>query len=214
MKKKALIATLLCVFALGAKAQTYTNQYPPELQKLAHKWVKKGSWRNGFTKASPSQYVNEVEFYLQYQRNPAEWQALMQWLQSHDLLSVPGGRIPIEGTDLVVSVEDSENWCSEQALRDGQGSESHEHKIDFMYVVKGKEGFARLDHETSKDKTGYMADRDRHEYTFQADRLQRYESEEGTFEIMFPCDWHVAKVKTQAESQRLRVLVIKVNYKL
>ncbi len=31
---------------------------------------------------------------------------------------------------------------------------------------------------------------------------------------MFPCDWHVAKVKTNAESQRLRVLVIKIDYKL
>ena len=214
MKKRTLIAALTCLFALSANAQTYTNEYTPELKKLAHKWVKKGSWRNGFTKASPSQYVNEVEFYLQYQRNPEEWKALMQWLQTHDLLSVPAGRIPIEGTDLTVSVEDGDNWCSEQALREGQGSESHERKIDFMYVVKGKEGFARLDHDTSKDKTGYMADRDRHEYTFEADRLLRYESQEGTFEIMFPCDWHVAKVKTQEPSQHLRVLVIKVNYKL
>jgi hypothetical protein len=31
---------------------------------------------------------------------------------------------------------------------------------------------------------------------------------------MFPCDWHVAKEKTAAASQRLRVLVIKVDCKL
>lgn len=211
---KSAIALSICMASLNASAQTYTNHYNPELTKLATKWAKKGEWRNGFTKASPSKQVNLVEFYLQYQKNPEEWKALMQWLQSNDLLTVPGGRIPIEGTNLTVSVEDSENWCSEKALTEGQGSESHERKIDFMYVVKGKEGFARLDHETSTDKTGYMLDRDRHEYTFDSSKLERFESQEGTFEIMFPCDWHVAKVKTQAESQKLRVLVIKVNYKI
>ena len=29
---------------------------------------------------------------------------------------------------------------------------------------------------------------------------------------MFPCDWHIAKVKTAEQSQKLRVLVIKVDY--
>lgn len=212
--KTIAAALIFGMCSLSGYAQTYTNQYSPELVKLATKWAKKGEWRNGFTKASPSERVNLVEFYIQYQRNPAEWKALFQWLQSHDLLTIPGGKTPIEGTNLTVSVEDSENWCSEDNLREGKGSESHERKIDFMYVVKGTEGFARIDHDTTKDKTGYMAERDRHEYEFSADRLHRYESIPNTFEIMFPCDWHIAKVKTNKDSQKLRVLVIKVNYKL
>lgn len=216
MRISRVILAIATSFAISTSsfAQTYTNAYNPELVKLAQKWMKKGEWRNGFTKASPSERVNAVEFYIQYQRNPEEWKALFNWLQNNDLLSVPGGKTPIEGTNLVVSVEDSENWCTEQALREGKGSESHERKIDFMYVVKGKEGFAFLDHETSKDKTGYMSERDRHEYEFDADKLKRFENTEGTFEIMFPCDWHIAKVQTKEESQKLRVLVIKVNYKL
>ncbi len=213
MRKYLLAALLVSAASTAAFAQQYTNAYKPELVKLAQKWAKKGEWRNGFTKASPSKQVNLVEFYLQYQKNPEEWKALFEWLQSNDLLAVPGGKIPIEGTNLVVSVEDSENWCSDQDLRDGKGSESHEKKIDVMYVVKGKEGFARLDHGSSVDK-GYKAEKDRHEYEFDASKLQRYENTEGTFEIMFPCDWHVAKVKTGADSQKLRVLVIKMNYKL
>lgn len=213
IRKYLLAALLVCAASSNGFAQQYTNAYKPELVKLAKKWAKKGEWRNGFTKANPSENVNLVDFYVQYQRNPEEWKALFKWLQNNDLLSVPGGKIPIEGTGLTVSVEDSENWCSDQDLKDGKGSESHEKKIDFMYVVKGKEGFARLDHETSKTK-GYKAEKDRHEYEFEADKLQRFENTEGTFEIFFPCDWHVAKVKTQAESQKLRVLVVKVNYKL
>jgi len=214
MKKTLFVSILCCLMAASAKAQTYTNEYSKDLQKLAAKWVKKGEWKNGFTKAVPADNVNLVEFYIQYQRNPEEWKALFQWLQANDLLSIPAGRIPIPGTELTVSVEDSENWCSEDDLRAGKGSESHYQKIDFMYVVKGTEGFCRLDHETSTATTTYKPEKDRMEYKFDANRLQRFNSVPGTFNIMFPCDWHIAKVKTSEPSQSLRVLVIKVNYKL
>lgn len=210
MKK---VITMLVIFvSVMANAQTYTNEYPKELTRLAEKWVKKGEWRNGFTKASPAPTVNLVEFCIQYQRNPKQWQALFKWLQDTDLLTIPAGRTPIPGTTLTVSVEDGDNWCSQDNLREGKGSESHYQKIDFMYVVSGTEGFCRLDHETSRPLADYKPDR--LEYAFEYDRLQQFTSIPGTFNIMFPCDWHVAKVKTTADSQRLRVLVIKVDYQL
>lgn len=201
---------VLWMYSLGASAQTYTNQYPKELQKVAHKWVKKGTWKHGFTKAVPAPTVNEVEFYLQYHKKPEQWQQLFEWLQSTDLLALPAGKQPIPGTQLVVSVEDSENWCSQSDLEAGKGSESHWQKIDFMYVVKGKEGFCRLDHETSTPNIEYNAKKDRMEYKFDAARLEHFESIEGTFNLMFPCDWHVAKVKTSETDQKLRVLVVKM----
>lgn len=202
----ALLAASLCAYE--AKAQTYTNQYPKELQKIAAKWVKKGEWKNGFTKAVPAPTVNLVEFYLQYNKNPEQWKALFRWLEDTDLLAIPGGKQPIPGTNLTVSVEDSENRFSEDDLKDGKGSESHWQKIDVMYVVKGKEGFCRLDHDTSTPLAEYK--KDRLEYKFDASRLEHFESIPGTFNIMFPCDWHVAKVKTNDASQQIRVLVIKM----
>jgi len=209
--RKTISFVLLCM-TLAANAQTYTNQYPKGLNQLAEKWAKKGTWRNGFTKASPAPTVNLVEFYIQYHRNPQQWDALFQWLQNTDLLTIPAGRTPIPGTSLVVSVEDGENWCSQEDLRKGKGSESHYQKIDFMFVVSGTEGFCRLDHDTSRPLSDYKPDR--LEYTFDYDRLEQFTSIPGTFNIMFPCDWHIAKVKTSSPSQRLRVLVIKVDYKL
>lgn len=211
MKTGFVVLTFLMAFSGRIGAQSYTNTYPKAMCKIAEKWVKKGEWKNGFTKAVPADNVNLVEFYLQYHRNPKEWQALFAWLEQHDLQTVPAGRIPIEGTGLTVSVEDGDNWCSEQDLKDGKGSESHLQKIDFMYVVSGTEGFARLDHETSVPKNEYKPDR--YEYTFDVSKLERFNSVPGTFNIMFPCDWHIAKVKTREQNQRLRVLVIKVNYK-
>lgn len=210
--KKLLIALALMTACMAASAQTYTNKYDKQLQKAAQKWVKKGEWKNGFTKAVPAPTVNLVEFYIQYQRNPEQWQALFKWLQENDLTAIPGGRTPIPSTSLTVSIEDGDNWCSEADLKAGKGSESHRQKIDFMYVVSGKEGFCRLDHETSKPLSDYKPDR--LEYSFDANRLEHFESIPGTFNIMFPCDWHVAKVKTKEASQRLRVLVIKVDYAL
>lgn len=209
---RKLITLLAILVSTMAYSQTYTNQYPKELTKLAKKWAKKGSWRNGFTKASPAPTVNLAEFYIQYHRNPGQWKALFNWLQTTDLLAIPSGRTPIPGTTLTVSVEDGDNWCSQDDLRKGKGSESHRQKIDFMYVVSGTEGFCRLDHETSRPLADYKPDR--LEYAFEYDRLEQFTSIPGTFNIMFPCDWHVAKVKTTAESQRLRVLVIKVDYEL
>ena len=209
---RKLFTLIAILVSMMAHSQTYTNQYPAELARLAQKWVKKGTWRNGFTKAAPAPTVNQVEFYIQYHRNPAQWQALFKWLQETDLMAIPAGRMPIPGTTLTVSVEDGDNWCSQDDLRKGKGSESHYQKIDFMYVVSGTEGFCRLDHETSKPLADYKPDR--LEYAFEYDRLQQFTSIPGTFNIMFPCDWHVAKVKTNAESQRLRVLVIKVDYKM
>lgn len=208
---RKLMTALVILVSVLANAQTYTNQYPKELTRLAQKWVEKGAWRNGFTKASPAPTVNVVEFYLQYHKNPEQWKALFQWLQATDLLAIPAGRMPIPGTTLTVSVEDGDNWCSQDDLRKGKGSESHYQKIDFMYVVSGTEGFCRLDHETSHPLADYKPDR--LEYAFEYDRLQQFTSIPGTFNIMFPCDWHVAKVKTTEESQRLRVLVIKVDNK-
>lgn len=202
-----MLTGTLCV-----KGQTYTTSYPKSMQKLATKWVKKGEWKNGFVKATPAPSVNLAEFYIQYHRNPEQWQALFRWLQETDLLAIPAGRMPIPGTQLTVSVEDGDNWCSQQDLKNGKGSESHRQKIDFMYVVRGYEGFCLLDHETSRPQTDYKPDR--LEYFFDYSRLLQFENIPGTFNIMFPCDWHVAKVKTQHASQNLRVLVVKMDYAL
>ena len=202
------IATL--VLSLSASAQTYTNQYPKSRQRIAHKWVKKGEWKNGFTKAVPAPIVNEVEFYLQYNKNPEQWKQLFEWLQKTDLLALPSGKQPIPGTSLIVSVEDTENRYAPADLEAGKGSESHWQNIDVMYVVKGKEGFCRLDHDSSKPNIEYNLKKDRMEYQYDAGKLEHFESIEGTFNIMFPCDWHIAKVQTQESDQHLRVLVIKM----
>lgn len=186
------------------KEAVYTNVCrDSRLAREAAAWAEAGEWRAGFTKASPDESVNLVEFYTQYRRNPEAWQALFRWLQETDLLAIPAGRHLIPGTTLIASVEDSENGPLAQ-----RKSESHRFNIDFMYVVKGTEGFRLLDHKTSRANTKYKYDVLRYDYL--SERCKKIESTPGRFLIMFPCDWHIAKVQTSLADQRLRVIVVKM----
>lgn len=110
-----------------------------------------------------------------------------------------------KGTEMTVSVEDSSNEPVEK-----RKSESHFHNVDFMFIVDGIEGFLRLDHKTSVVSTKYKYDVVR--YGYDINRAEYLESGSGCFLLMFPDDWHVAKVMTPHDSQNIRVVVIKVPY--
>ena len=186
----------------------YTQYYgdKPELIKEAKAWAESGIWRNGFDKAKPHSSVNLVDFYLQYQKNPQQWQALFDYLAKTDLLSIPKGKHKIPGSDLVVSVEDSKNEPLEK-----RRSESHHKHIDFQYVVKGTERFGVIDHYSSTPNCKYRPDVIHYDYDRQKARF--YDSNPGEFFIFFPRDWHIAKVATDGGDQTIRVIVIKVDYK-
>lgn len=186
----------------------YTQYYgdKPELIKEAKAWAESGIWRNGFDKAKPHSSVNLVDFYLQYQKNPQQWQALFDYLAKTDLLSIPKGKHKIPGSDLVVSVEDSKNEPLEK-----RRSESHNKHIDFQFVVKGTERFGVIDHYTSTPNCKYRPDVIHYDYAPQKARF--FDSTPGEFFIFFPRDWHIAKVATDGEDQAIRVIVIKVDYK-
>lgn len=200
-----IIAALLLPFS-AASAQIYTKPCTDKkLEKAAKKWAKKGKWRNGFSIASPDETVNLVEFYAQYQKNPQQWDAMFKWLAAHDLTTIEKGKHPIEGTSLVVSVEDSNN--EPEAKRK---SESHYHHIDFQWVVEGAERFAILDHETSKPNTEYRPDVIRYEYD--KSKTKYFEPAHDKFIIFFPDDWHVAKIANDTDDQVIRVIVVKLDY--
>lgn len=213
--------TVLCTASMHAQCQNcsdckkhtsaaqYTRVYTDKkLIKKAAKWAQKGKWKNGFTKALPDSTVNITQFYEQYTKNPEVWKSLFHWLETTDLLAIPAGKTPIAGTDLVASVEDSHNDPLEK-----RNTESHRKKIDFMYVVRGTEGFARLDHVTSKPNMEYNDKKDVIRYDYEKCRTQFFTNNDGCFNIMFPDDWHIAKVATNEPSQDIRVIVVKMPYK-
>ena len=206
---KYCLALCLMAFCLSVSAQKpyYTHEcYDKKLIKEAKAWLKKGEWRQGFTAAEPHESVNIVDFYLQYKKNPEQWTKLFQYLAKTDLLSLPKGKHQIEGSDLTISVEDSENGPLEK-----RNSESHYNNIDFQYCVKGTERFGIIDHVTSVPKDKYKVDVIH--YNYDKERALFYDSTPDKFFIFFPGDWHIAKVNNDTDDQHIRVCVIKVRWK-
>ena len=176
-------------------------------QNDARTWMKKGEWTNGFKKAKPHKTLNIDEFYSQYQKNPDQWNTLFRWLRDTDLLTIPKGKHPIPGSTLVASVEDSEN-----GPLDKRNTESHRKKSDFMVVVKGTEGFALLDHESSTVSQPYNDIKDVMRYKYVKEKTNSFNVKSGQFVIFFPSDWHIAKVQTKKKDQTIRVIVVKMDY--
>ena len=208
MIKKSLIFIFLCIATVAmAQRAVYTREYnDKKLLKTAKKWLKKGEWRQGFEAADPHESVNIVDFYLQYQRNPEQWTALFKYLANTDLLALEKGKHAIPGSNLSISVEDSENGPLEK-----RNSESHYNNIDFQYCVKGTERFGIIDHVTSTPKDKYK--KDVIHYNYDKERALFYDSTPDKFFIFFPGDWHIAKVNNDTEDQVIRVCVIKVEWK-
>lgn len=206
--KKLLFVSVVFFFVTGVLAQGYYTRYHADkaLNRKAAAWMQSGEWRNGFVAATPHASVNATEFYLQYQKNPEQWKALFEWLSRTDLLQLPKGRNPIPGTTLVASVEDDQNRPLDQCR-----SESHNHHIDFQYVVKGVERFGVIDHYTSKPNCAYRPDVIHYDYEVAKARF--YDSNPREFFLFFPGDWHIAKVRTpRQKDQNIRVVVVKVDY--
>lgn len=208
MKLKTLFLSLaLAAAPMAALAEgEYTRQCDDkEKSEMAAGWMESGAWRNGFVKAAPHESVNAIDFHEQYSKNKEQWDAMFRWLQETDLLAIPGGKHPIEGTTLVVSVEDSKNGPLEK-----RQSESHRKKIDFQYAVKGTERFGIIDHETSVPNCEYKPDVIHYDYD--ASKARFYDSTPDKFFLFFPEDWHIAKINNDTDNQDIRVIVVKVDY--
>ncbi|MDE7346475.1 MAG: YhcH/YjgK/YiaL family protein [Muribaculaceae bacterium] len=206
------LKTFLLSLAVGAAPfqvmaeGIYTRQCNDEVKVArCEEWMESGAWRNGFEKAEPHESVNALDFYEQYSKNKEQWNAMFRWLEETDLLAIPGGKHPIEGTSLVVSVEDSKNGPLEK-----RQSESHRKKIDFQYVVKGTERFGIIDHETSIPNCEYKPDVIHYDYDVSKARF--YDSTPDKYFLFFPEDWHIAKINNDTDNQDIRVIVVKLDY--
>lgn len=78
-------------------------------------------------------------------------------------------------------------------------------------MVKGNERFGLLDHVTSKPKAPYRPDIIN--YNYDVSKTKFVDSTPDRSLIFFPGDWHIAKIKTDKEDQKIRVVVVKVEYK-
>lgn len=216
MKKKLLLSCILAAMCFGylpiqagyhVKTEVSVPLSGSVSKKQIKQWISSGEWRNGF-KGNPDKHVNQKEFYVQYHKNKVQWDAAFQWLASTDLLNAKAGKLIIPGTSITASVQDGKNLPLK-----GHWTESHRRKIDFMYVVKGIEGFGLLDHASSHPNCEYDAKKDVLHYDFDESKLNRFAVHAGNFIICFPSDWHMPLLETKYKDQSFRVIVLKIDYK-
>jgi len=195
--RKTILFLMMAIAAQAIHAQTVAER----------KWFKSKEWAGDFNKAKAHKTLDIAQFYDQYQKNPEQWKALFRWLSDTDLKAIPAGRHPIPGSTLVASVEDSENGPLEK-----RSTESHRKKSDFQLVVSGTEGFALLDHESSTVSQPYNEQKDVMRYNYVKEKTNFFNVKAGQFVIFFPSDWHIAKVQTRKKNQKIRVIVVKMDY--
>lgn len=196
MTKRLLLLVLILTMAINMGAQT----------KEAKQWLKQGEWRNGLS-VKPHKTLDINMFYEQYHKNTAQWDVLFEWLRTTDLQTIPAGKHPIPNSTLIASVEDSENGPLNK-----RNTESHRKKIDFQLVVRGTEGFALLDHESSTVSKAYDEKKDVMRYNYVKEKTNFFDVKAGRFVIFFPTDWHIAKLQTKKKDQTIRVIVVKMDY--
>lgn len=132
--------------------------------------------------------------------NP-HFKRVFDYVKSHDFISVPSGKIEIDGDDVWIVVSDVEGRGNSEAP-----IETHDQYIDIQMPMSGCETFGWQSRELLKDGCdgGYDSLKD---ITFYKDKTSFYFTlEPGQFAIFFPEDGHAPCIGEGA----FRKVVVKV----
>ncbi|MBP5717339.1 MAG: YhcH/YjgK/YiaL family protein [Bacteroidales bacterium] len=202
MKKFCLL--LLC----GAFAVTGFAQQKPSAE--AQQWYKQALWRQGW-KVKPYQEMDVETFYQQYQKNPAMYDSIFQWLITIDPLKM-------EPAKEVMKWEHAVAHCQDLELRTPENTqwEQHRKNIDLQWIARGSERLAVTRDTTILDaKNAYSEKKDVQNFRFkQAPTPEQYillDSDPKLFYLFFPSDIHeCCGIARKAET--VRKIVVKIEY--
>lgn len=176
----------------------------------AEQWYKKGTWRQGW-KVKPYQQMDVYTFYDQYQRHPAMYDSIFQWLKSIDPISMK----PAKG---VMNWSHATAICQDLDLRTPENTqwEQHHRTIDLQWVVTGSERLAiTRDTTILEPRNKYNDKKDVQNFRFKksptAEQYILLDSQPKNFYLFFPTDVHeccgIAK-----EPGIVRKIVVKIDY--
>ena len=201
--KRLSILLLMWAFVLVGFAQ----QQP---SAEAQQWYKKGAWRQGW-KVKPYDQMDVEVFYQQYQKHPAMYDSIFQWLRSIDPLKLEPGSGVVKWSHARANVQDL-------ALRTPENTqwEQHQKAIDLQWVVTGSERLAiTRDTTILEPKNKYNPKKDVQNFKFKkAPTAEQYillDSEPKKFYLFFPSDIHeCCGIARKAET--VRKIVVKIDY--
>ncbi len=197
LKKGALV--LLLSLAFGTAAYAQTNDIS---RNKAQRWTKQREWAHGFA-PMPHKTTDYREFYTQYHKNKDLWDKAFTWLATHDLIGMPAGKYEVEGKRCYVSVEDG---TTQDASK--RRIEAHRQYIDLQYVAKGTERFGLVNPKNATPINEYKPDVQH----FTSEKIKYVDSTPDVFFMFFPKDYHQAMVKAGDVGEKVRVIVVKMEY--
>lgn len=203
MMKQICFLLVLLSFAMTGMAQ----QQP---SADAQQWFKKGAWRQGW-KVKPYAEMDVATFHDQYQKHPAMYDSIFQWLRSIDPVKMTAAKDVMKWSHATAHCQDLDLRTPENLQW-----EQHRRTIDLQWVVTGSERLAVTRDTTILDpRNKYNEKKDVQNFKFKkAPTAEQYillDSEPKTFYLFFPGDIHEAcGIARKAET--VRKIVVKIEY--
>lgn len=196
------------LFFVWAFALCGFAQQKPSVE--AQQWYKKGVWRQSW-KVKPYQEMDIQTFYEQYQKHPAMYDSIFQWLRSIDPVKMKADKNVMTWSHAVAHCQDLELRTPECTQW-----EQHRRTIDLQWVVTGSERLAVTRDTTILDpRNKYNDKKDVQNFKFKkAPTPAQYillDSQPKNFYLFFPSDIHeCCGIARQAET--VRKIVVKIDY--
>ena len=176
----------------------------------AQQWYKKGAWRQGW-KVKPYEKMDVAVFHDQYQKHPAMYDSIFQWLRSID-------PVKMQAAKNVMTWSHATAHCQDLDLRTPENTqwEQHRRHIDLQWIVTGSERLAVTRDTTILDpKNQYSEKKDVQNFKFKkAPSPSQYlllDSNPSHFYLFFPSDIHeCCGIARQPET--VRKIVVKIEY--
>lgn len=153
---------------------------------------------------TPSNSINQEEFFRQYQKNPKYWDEAFAFLNNKNLAGLKPGKYVIDEGNVTAEI-------TEGATKDISVTqwEAHREFNDLQYVIQGKEqiGVASVDDPENEIISQYTHTKDI--IHFKNDGGQYYEANPDTFFIFSPLEMHRPSIKT-AGINKVKKVVVKV----
>lgn len=202
MKKFFLSRAALLIFLIVCPLFASAAKKDGKPTKAEIKWFESRVWAEGIS-AQPDNEIDIATFARHYKMYPERWKKVFKFIHDHDLTTMPLGVTDL-GDGLTVNIQ-------EYTTRDpgAEALEGHKKKIDFQYVVIGKEleGFSKIK-DTISTVDPYVEKKDVAHYKVKS--ITYHVAQPDRFMIYFPDDIHLTNIQ-YGEKAKVRKVVFKVS---
>ncbi len=148
--------------------------------------------------------TTKIQYAEKYGDPGEKFKKVFQFLREIDLLSLPVGKVPIDGDEIFADVQSYTTMLAEECP-----FESHKKYFDIQYVAEGEEAFGYEPVEHLSTSTTYDEARDLIFYE-EPEQSGKIILRAGDFAIVPPEDGHAPRRMTENGACKVKKIVVKV----